>query len=515
MKKNIKTIYFNLLITVAAAGLAGCDDFLSEAPSKTAALVVSSAEQLDAVMARYQNFYQATDRNGIYATDDYGLLPEIYQARSASYSLAGVEFALWDTDNLAFDSRIAFWPNEFKKIFYANLVLTNIGSVTGEGAHKAELVAEAYLTRAYSYFELAQNYCLPLTDATRDELGLPLKRSTSFEETDVRATLGETYDMIEADLAEALKITTPLVKDGRLRHWRGNTAAANAFAARYWLVRGDYAKAQEYAEKALGEYSTLVDYNTEMHFSALTPATLKPIFGNDTLSVKLDYPYTHDNQTDMTDMLGWKEFYLFRLMYHESWWYVPSPELLALYDGESDLRYKYHIVEGYSYDRGMLNPGYDYPGYVFFYKDRIPSGPTVAEMLLTKAECQARQGDYAAAMSTVNVLRAKRMSSSLPSSEINLTASSREEAVKKILEERRREMPFSHRWMDIRRLNNNEDAFDDVTLTRQFYPYNSSAVQGGEPLKTYTLEKGSRRWAAPIPNTELISSNGKILQNKY
>lgn len=217
----------------------------------------------------------------------------------------------------------------------------------------------------------------------------------------------------------------------------------------------------------------------------------------------------------MTDMLEWKEFYYFRMLYHESWWYLPSRELLALYDQDNDLRYKYHMVKNYSYDRGLTTPAYEYPGYVFFFKDRIPSGPTVAEMLLTKAECQARQGDFAEAMNTVNILRAKRMSNTADPSVVNLSASSKEEAIRKILEERRREMPFTMRWYDVRRFNNNDDPNDDVVMTREFYPYTSSAIQGSEAVKTYTLEKNSRRFAAPIHNTEIESSLGEIQQNKY
>ncbi|MDR1414392.1 MAG: RagB/SusD family nutrient uptake outer membrane protein [Odoribacteraceae bacterium] len=499
---------------------AGCNDFLDKAPSKTAQLVVSTTEQLDALLGNYSNFYQMADRNSIFATDDFGIPPELYLARPATFSMSIVEFYLWDTDNLAFDGRIAFWPRQYQKIFYANMVLQNLGNVSGPDDLKADLRAESHFIRAYDYFEMVNKFCLPLNDNTKSELGLPLKQSTSFEELSTRNTLEETYALIESDLAEALKTTVPLVKEGRVRHWRGNTGAVNAFAARYWLGRNDYDKALEYANNALAIHADLVDYNTDMHYSE-RPATAYQIDQTDPdptkrKTVYLKFPYTHDNQSDMSDMINWKEFYYFRLLYHESWWYVPSPELLDLYSRDTmDLRYRYHIVESYSYDRGMTSPSYDYPGYVFFFKDRIPSGPTVAEMLLTKAECLARANDIAGAMSTVNLLRVKRMDASLPDNEIKLAATTREEAITKILEERRREMPFSRRWFDIRRLNNNGDAFDDVTLSRQFFPYTNSAVALNEPLKTYSLPKDSRRYAAPIPNTELISSDGKLLQNTY
>jgi hypothetical protein len=229
-------------------------------------------------------------------------------------------------------------------------------------------------------------------------------------------------------------------------------------------------------------------------------------------TVTLKYPYTHDNQSDQTDMIGWKEFLYFRMLSVGTWWYIPSQELLGLYDKTNDLRYQYHMVEDYSYDRGMVKPAYSYPGYVFFFKEWIPSGPTVAEMLLMKAEAQARTDDYMGAINTLNILRAKRMK---PGTWVNLTATSKDDAIKKILEERRREMPFVQRWFDIRRYNNNEDPNDDVILTRDFYPYSGTNVLFNEPVKTYSLPKNSRRYASPIPVTEIISSNGAIVQNTY
>ena len=505
------------LILVLFTGIIGCDDFLDEKPSKTSSLITTTAEQLDALLGNYANFYSEGDRNSIYGTDDYGFVVDLFDARASMYGMAAMQYGCWDTEDVQFDGRIQFWPTEYRKIFTANMVLQNLGNVTGTEELKTILKAEAHLVRAYSYLQLATKYCLPYTESTAGELGLPLKQSTSFEELSTRNRLDETYALIEADIEEALKTDVHLVQDGRVRSWRGNIGAANAFASRYWLGRNDYTEALKYANAALSEYSVLVDYNTEMYYST-RPMTGITINSNTPQQeiVYLKYPYTHDNQTDMTDMMGWKEFYYFRLLNHESWWYIPSEELLDLYGRDTmDLRYRYHMVEGYSYDRTVVNPGYDYPGYVFFFKDRIPSGPTVAEMILTKAECLARNGNVAEAMTTVNQLRAKRMDNTLPASAINLTAANREEAVKKILEERRREMPYSRRWFDIRRFNTNDDAFDDVVITRHFYPFTQSAVLGNDPLKTYTLQKNSRRYAFPIPNTELVSSDGKLLQNTY
>ena len=132
-------------------------------------------------------------------------------------------------------------------------------------------------------------------------------------------------------------------------------------------------------------------------------------------------------------------------------------------------------------------------------------------MYLIKSECLARTGQVAQAMTTVNQLYSKRTLPNTPA----LAATTQAQAVQIVLQERRREMPFTQRWFDIRRFNNNDDPTDDVVLTKTFYPYTASAVTTASPTQIYTLTKNSRRFAAPIPQTEIISSNGQIVQNTY
>ncbi|PRD56695.1 RagB/SusD family nutrient uptake outer membrane protein [Sphingobacterium gobiense] len=513
MNKILKyTAKFRLLSVLTAVILASsCNDFLDEKPSKSSDLVVTTTEDLDALLNNFSAFYSEGNRTAIYSTDDYGLTTAIYNGRPATFGMAAIEFSLWDIDYLPDDTREGFWRNEYTKIFNANMVLENLGRVSGSEADKSRLKADAHFIRAYSYFALANVYCLPYNESTADELGLTLKTGTSFDDPTERSSLAEVYTQIEADLAEALSTPVPLVQQGRARHWRTNTAAVNGFAARYYLIRNNYEKALQYANEALSEYSELVDYNTDMRYGRSSTVTINAGTPN-AESVTIQFPYTHDNQQDFIDMIQWKEFLYFRMLNHESWWYLPSQALIDLYDRQHDLRYAYHMIDHYSYDRGMINPSFDWPGYVFFYKDRIPSGPTTAEMYLIKAECLARLNRVPEALTAVNTLRAKRMK---PGAWVNISATDNNNALQKILEERRRELPFTQRWNDIRRFNNNNYAADDVELEKTFYPYTASNVTADQAPKVYKLPKDSRRFAAPIPRTEIISSRGAIVQNTY
>jgi hypothetical protein len=504
----------HIVLMLTLLFLISCNKFLDVRYSKGTTALITTTSDLDVLLNTFTDFCAENDNVAIYGTDDNGLSASLYAAKPSVFTgtnMGPVMFSLWDKDNLAgvdvSGSTKSFWATEYSKILRANLVLSNVDAVTGTAADKDALRADAHFIRAYSYWELANTYCLPYTEANKNELGLPLKTQPNYTENVARQSLEATYQLIEADLTEALKTTVPLVQKGVARHWRANTAAVNGFAARYWLNKNDYAKALQYANTALTEYSTLVDYKTGMSYG--TPASVT-VNGQ---SLSLVFPYTH-NKSTYEDMLGWKEFLYFRMLNNTLLWYIPSQDLLNLYDKNNDLRYKYHYVQNYSYKRGLISPATPYPGYVFFYEDRMPSGPTVAEMILIKAECQARigAGDINGAMATLNLLYSKRtLAGTAP-----LTASTQAQAITVVLQERRREMPFSARWFDIRRFNNNDYAGDDVgDLTRNFYPYTTTAVTTTSPTQDYTLTKNSRRWASPIPQTDITNSNGVIVQNTY
>ena len=111
-------------------------------------------------------------------------------------------------------------------------------------------------------------------------------------------------------------------------------------------------------------------------------------------------------------------------------------------------------------------------------------------------------------------LRAARIRSDVDDSRF-FTVASQQEALTKILQERRRELAFVMRWYDIKRLNANDDLSDDITISKTFYPYNTSTVLSSEEPVEYRIEPGSRKFATPIPDVEITRSEGAIQQNTY
>ena len=470
---KIKNIAFSALIVAAVSLLSSCNEFLEKDPSKSTQRTIETADQLDALLGTFSRFYSEYNHTAL-ACDDFGLTTDIHDHQSGGMSPSNLEYILWN-DECTSASRL-LWGNEYSKIYYANLVLAYIDEVSGTAEQKANLKAEAHFLRAYSMFQLAVAYTLYYDGTNGDEPGLTLKQTISFEEGIARASLKATWDFIDADLQEALKSTMPLVSNGKRRVWRGTTAAIHAFAARYYLYRGDFENALTQVEAVLKEYSTLKDFNTTMYYS------------------QNDDVYTINSST--------KEEVVYVT------YAIDAPDG----DPMNDLRYEYFIAEDFSLRYCDKDPAFRYPGFCQFFYDNIISGPTVAEMLLIKAEIQARQGNWQEAMETIDPLRQARIKASAYT---KLTASSQADAIRKILQERRREMPFTIRWYDLKRLNANDDPSDDVTITRVFYPYNSSAVMNNDPVQTYTLEPGSRHYALPIPNTELDLAKGEIVQNTY
>jgi starch-binding outer membrane protein, SusD/RagB family len=124
------------------------------------------------------------------------------------------------------------------------------------------------------------------------------------------------------------------------------------------------------------------------------------------------------------------------------------------------------------------------------------AGVATNELYLIKAECLARAGDATAAMTALNTLLQKRWKTGTFTA---LTAADANDALVKILEHRRKELPFTAqlRWEDLRRLN--KDTQFAKTLVK---------VLSGN---TYTLPPNDNRWVYPIPEIEIRLSG--IVQN--
>lgn len=491
----MKYILRNTLFVLFTLTIVSCEEFLSRRPTKGTSQPVESIDQLEGLMNA--GFSTEYGYPFVLSTDDVDFSIESYEAAgfygTYIYSYLSMLHYTFDTDEISNEISDLLTMYGFSDIYRANLIIESIGGVEGDETDKQRLKADAHFMRAYWYWVLANVYCLPYCEANLDEPGLPRRLGIDMEENTTQMTVGETYELIESDLAEAMK--TDIVSSEK--KWRGSKSTASALLSRVYLHKCEYEKAVESATYALSNKHNTVKLRD---FNTLTQTEGSP---------GLFYPETA--YLSSADIMTWDEFFLSNTISNLTMWVMPSNELMGLYDQANDMRYTKFFINTYLiYGMSVQQLGY----HVFANAMSYPGGIGIAEVMLNKAEALVRQPspDIGGAMALVNELREKRLAPGAPG--MTLTASTKEEALTKILEERRRELVISHRWYDIRRFSVNETTSDDVTVTHTFYKLENGQFDK-TAVETYTLPVGSRRYAVPYNGFDVANSEGQLKQNRY
>ena len=143
------------------------------------------------------------------------------------------------------------WNRHYLAIASANAAIDLIEG-KGSPAEYNEQLGEALLCRAYAMFQLSTVFCKAYNPATAStDLGLPYPTHPEKVVGTVytRGTMEDLYGQIDKDLQRGL----PLVSSNYSKpKFHFNTDAAKAFAARFYLYKGDFAKAITYATEVLG-----------------------------------------------------------------------------------------------------------------------------------------------------------------------------------------------------------------------------------------------------------------------
>lgn len=126
------------------------------------------------------------------------------------------------TDNLK-NVGLPWWVG-YKVIYTANNVIENFPE--GKSVECDQLLGEAYFLRAMVHFHLVSLFAKPYI-LGRDNMGIPLRTSTNTEVT-TRASVGEVYDQVVADLWKAASL---------MNKPRGNAAYATKNTALGLLSR--------------------------------------------------------------------------------------------------------------------------------------------------------------------------------------------------------------------------------------------------------------------------------------
>lgn len=436
--KNFYTsLFYLIIVAVVFFTSSGCSkDFLDAKPDKKLVLP-STLQDLQALMDNSAYMNGGWPSAGEIAADNYSITSDAWH--SFSYDIASQNLYIWD-DNVFNDNVQNEWFLAYQAVFYANTVLENIDAVqTDDAAQKNNIKGEALFFRAQAFYELAQIFSgVYKKETAASDLGIPLRLTSDINQTSTRSNIEQTYQQIIHDLQQAatLLALNPLYKT------RPSKPAAYGMLARTFLSMQDYTNAKLYADSCLQLYHTLIDYNT-LDTNAYNPV---PMFNDEIIF--------HSG------------------MFPRSIVFPPAAIVdAALYSSYAadDLRKSVFFKPLDANTYGFYG---SYSGsYILF------NGIATDEIYLIRAECEARMNAVNEAMQDLNTVLVKRWKAG---TFIPYSATNADDALIKILQERRKELIFrGQRWTDLRRLNN--DSRFAVSIERkiddQVYTLNPSDLK--------------------------------------
>ncbi len=246
MKKHIG-------FSILALGLAltSCDDWLDKLPDNR--MELHSPDDVSGLLvSAYPNVHPAYLLEMYSDNTDECVNPswtETDRFQSQAYHWEDI------TETGDNESPQVLWDSHYLAIASANAAIDFIDE-QGAPEEYNEQLGEALLCRAYAMFQLSTVFCKaynPTTASTDLGLPYPLHTESVVGVTYERGTMEELYSKIDADLQRGL----PLISSNYSKpKFHFNTEAANAFAARFYLYKGDFDKAISYATVALGSDPT-------------------------------------------------------------------------------------------------------------------------------------------------------------------------------------------------------------------------------------------------------------------
>lgn len=459
MKNNniISFLVFTIVISVIISSCKKQDDWLS-AKSSVSSVIPSTTSDFQGLMdyTFSLNYLYATA--GLAGTDNYYLadasIPLLNEKDRNLY--------LWNS-SIWTGGTSTEWSQSYIIIATANIVLEGLGKLSSTSPDYNNVKGEALFHRAIAYYTLAQLFCKPYSSSAGSDMGLPLRLTSDVNVIVQRSSLEDTYKQIIADALQSAQLLSPTQPYLQ----RPINAAAYGLLAKTYLNMGDYVNAGNYANTAIGIHPALLDFNNSSVISS-TATYRFPIYGKNNPEV-LFYSYggIYQSVAPTTASKG-----------------IVADDLFQSYNS-NDLRKTIF----YTLSSGNVKYRGSYSGTTADF-----CGIATNELYLIRAESEARAGQTSSAMADLNLLLTNRYKTN---TFVPLTASDAPTALKLVLQERRKELPFvsNIRWEDLRRLN--LDPSFQKTLSR---------VANGI---TYTLNPNDKLYVLPIPDNEIQLSGLK------
>lgn len=441
-----------LLFTLSVSS---CKKFLDEKADKRL-IVPKTIEDLQGLLDDSYIMNTQTPSFGEVSADDYFLLPINYN----SLTEQDQKSYTWTLKDYNYPND---WASNYTPVYNSNYCIEEI-----EKNERTILNAEnwdnvkgsALFFRAFYFTNLVWEYSKAYDANTAStDLGIVLRTKSNFNLPSKRASVEQTYNQIIEDF----KAASTYLKEFPIHTMRPSKAAAYSGLARVYLSMRNYDSAFKYSNLSLQIKNTLIDYNNS---SIVNPSSNVPFS-----------PFNEEIIFYTTESFNFN---------------VKSPFFAkvdtALYSSYADNDNRKTIffrpASGYNRFKGSYSAN----------QITLFSGMAVDEMVLIRAECNARVGHLTEAMSDLNSLLIKRWVTGLFTPVIITTQM---QAIDVILKERRKELLMRGlRWIDIKRLN--KEGLN-VELKR--------FINGGLII----LAPNDKRFALPIPK-DIIELSG-IEQN--
>lgn len=456
----------SILASTALLGQIACaPDFLEPKPSSSI-VAPTSISDLQGLMENDYIVNRTVPGLAEMAADDYIFID--FQSWQGTYSAMERNSYIWTKDIYEGETDIRDWSFPYKAIFICNNVIEGLKEITPADRYEEEtrrfVMGWALFTRAFNYHSLVRVFSPPYNEHTAaTDPGVPLRLQPGIDRIETRASVQQVYDLIFSDLQQAIALLPRDIFPNNRN--RPSKAAAYALLSRIYLSMGNYPNAENYADSTLAIYQTLIDYN-EVDTAVTTPFTES--------NAEVLYSSSTAGQYNILGTRTSNSFI------------TPDPQLIDLYR-EGDLRLPIYFATGVS---GQLTNKRRYSG---TYSQPF-TGLATDEIYLIKSECLARRNMFVESIGVLNSLLRNRYKKEFF---IEESASSGEEALAKVLLERRKELVWrTIRFDDLRRLNMEGR---EIVVTRLLNGQN------------YTLEPNSQRYVLPIPDNEIELS--QITQN--
>lgn len=454
--KRIKILACFLIL---GASVSSCDDFLSEVPDNRTQL--DNEEKIAELLV---NAYPA----GTFASFAETMSDNAFD--SEKFSTTGVintQNFEWDiVESQENDTPSGYWVAAYRAISHANSALEAIDKLGGATTKKLKASrGEALLARAYAHFMLVNLWSKTYNPATADsDLGIPYVETVETEMLAdyKRGTVASVYDKIERDLTEGL---TLVGNDYEQPKYHFNVNAAKAFAARFYLFKGEWEKVIEMSDHLgsaptgkIRDYKTLITLTDEESYlqymsvgaaTNLLISTVPSRYFRDQYSNR--YCFTSDASTNLYGVRT--------NPYGKSWAYnvVSFTNNTATFIN--------NIAEYFKITNANAGTGNAFVTMVLFSNDELFLNRIEAHVMLNQMDLAMREMDFFLATRTVNsrvtdkitMQRLKTLYEGLSQDTYTPFYSLSEDQsymIQLILDARRRDFYVTGlRWLDVRRFN--------------------------------------------------------------